>query len=131
MIINFLGVLLCYNNNEYGSQIVIDGSQAKESSTGDCQCSITNDNATQLNISSYNNIQPEVGCGSTVRFQVGGQQSLRTALWKIVRFLTPLPPQLRWRMYYQRIWIIVSWLNQVNQLFSAKFLLLHSISKFT
>ena len=72
MIIYFSGVLLCYNNKEYGNQIVIDGSRAKESSTGDCQCSITSDNATQLNISSYNNIQTEVGCGSTVRFQVGG-----------------------------------------------------------
>ena len=72
MIINFLGVLLCYNNKEYGSQIVIDGSQAKESSTGDCQCTITSDNATQLNFSSYDGIQLGAGCGSTVRFQVGG-----------------------------------------------------------
>ena len=64
--------MLCYNNKEYGSQIVIDGSQAKESSTGNCECSITSENATQLNFSSYKNIQPEVGCGSTVRFQVGG-----------------------------------------------------------
>ena len=72
MIIYFEGVLLCYNNKEHGSQIVIDGSRAKESSTGNCQCTITSDNATQLNFSSYNNIQPGFGCGSTVRFQVGG-----------------------------------------------------------
>ena len=64
--------MLCYNNKEYSSQIVIDGTRAKESSTVDCQCTITSDNATQLNFSSYNNIQTEVGCGSTVRFQVGG-----------------------------------------------------------
>lgn len=64
--------MLCYNNKEYGSQIVIDGSRAKESGTINCQCTITSRNATQLNISSYNNIQTEVGCGSTVIFQVGG-----------------------------------------------------------
>ena len=68
----FWRCFVCYNNKEHGSQIVIDGSRAKESSTGDCQCTITSDNATQLNISSYNNIQPGVGCGSTVRLQVGG-----------------------------------------------------------
>ena len=70
MIIESEGVVLCYNNKVYGGQIVIDGSRAKEFSTEDCQCSITSDNATQLNISSYNNIQPGVGCGSTVIFQV-------------------------------------------------------------
>ena len=64
--------MLCYKNKKYGSQIVIDGSRAKESSTRDCECSISSDNATQFNISGYNNIQPGVECGSTVRFQVGG-----------------------------------------------------------
>ena len=63
---------MCFNNQATGSQLVIDGFRAKESSTGDCQCTITSDNATQLNFSSYNNIQTEVRCGSTVRFQVGG-----------------------------------------------------------
>nr|XP_022288453.1 receptor-type tyrosine-protein phosphatase alpha-like [Crassostrea virginica] len=63
--------LLCFNNQATGSQIVIDGSRAKESSTKDCQCKITSDNATQLNFSSYSNIQPGVACGSTVSFVVG------------------------------------------------------------
>ena len=63
---------MCFNNQATGSQIVIDGYRAKESSTGNCECTITSDNATQLNFSSYDGIQLGAGCGSTVIFQVGG-----------------------------------------------------------
>nr|XP_022286725.1 mucin-22-like [Crassostrea virginica] len=67
--------LLCFNNHATGSQLVIDGFRATESSTGNCQCTITSDNATQLNFSRYDGIQLDKECGSTVIFQVGGKNA--------------------------------------------------------
>ena len=81
-----LVALLCFNNQVTGSKIVIDGSRAKESSTGDCQCTITSDNATQLNFSSYDNIQPGFDCGSTVIFQVGGTYAPQNCFVSNVQF---------------------------------------------
>eukprot|EP00105_Crassostrea_gigas_P028806 XP_011450564.2 PREDICTED: mucin-3A isoform X2 [Crassostrea gigas] len=63
--------LMCYNNHVIGSRVVLDVFRAKESSTTNCECTVTSDTPTKFNFSNYN-YHPGTGCGSALIFSVNG-----------------------------------------------------------
>lgn len=62
---------MCYNNHVIGSRVVLDVFRAKESSTTNCECTVTSDTPTKFNFSNYN-YHPGTGCGSALIFSVNG-----------------------------------------------------------
>ncbi|XP_061167493.1 mucin-5AC-like [Saccostrea echinata] len=65
--------LLCYDNQiSGGSVVVIDGYRAKDSSTTNCQCSVSSHKPSRLNFTNYNGNYPGKECGSTLRIQADG-----------------------------------------------------------
>lgn len=65
--------LMCYNNHVVGPRVVLDVFRAKESSTINCECTVTSDTPTKFSFSNYNNYHPEPGCGSTLIFSANGE----------------------------------------------------------
>lgn len=64
---------MCYNNHVVGPRVVLDASRAKESSTTNCECTVTSDTPTKFNFSNYNNYHAGSGCGSTLMFTANGE----------------------------------------------------------
>lgn len=63
---------MCYNNHVAGLRVILDVFRAKESSTTDCDCTVTSGTPAKFNFSAYNNYQPGNNCGSTLVFIVNG-----------------------------------------------------------
>lgn len=64
--------LMCYNNHVVGPRVILDVFRAKESSTTNCECTVTSDTPTKFNLSTYNNYHPGPDCGSLLLFTVNG-----------------------------------------------------------
>lgn len=56
-----------------GPRVVLDVFRSKESSTTDCDCTVTSGTPTKFNFSNFNNYHPGTGCGSTLMFTTNGE----------------------------------------------------------
>lgn len=66
----------CFNvlqQHVVGPRVILDVFRAKESSTTNCECTVTSDQPTKFNLSAYNNYHPGPGCGSLLLFTVNGK----------------------------------------------------------